>query len=125
MPLIVVVDEEHMFGSRNAKQSEKVLKNLNPKVEIRISATPLPSSLSSADDIYNVPREEVIKEEMIKDGITINANVKEGDEMVGENAYLLDLALAKWKELKEAYEKEGVRINPLLLIQLPMITLKP
>ena len=119
LPLIVVVDEEHMFGSRNAKQSEKVLKNLNPKVEIRISATPLPSSLSSADDIYNVPREEVIKEEMIKDGITINANVKEGDEMVGENAYLLDLALAKRKELKEAYEKEGVRINPLLLIQLP------
>ena len=39
--------------------------------------------------------------------------------MVGENAYLLDLALAKRKELKKAYEKEGVRINPLLLIQLP------
>ena len=119
LPLIVVIDEEHMFGSKNAKQSEKVLKNLNPKVEIRISATPLKSSLASANDLYVVPREDVIKEEMIKDGITINADVKEDVEMVGENAYLLDLAIAKRKELKEAYEKEGVRINPLLLIQLP------
>ena len=119
LPLIVVIDEEHMFGTKNAKQSEKVLKNLNPKVEIRISATPLKSSLASANDLYVVPREDVIKEEMIKDGITINADVKEDVEMVGENAYLLDLAIAKRKELKEAYEKEGVRINPLLLIQLP------
>lgn len=119
LPLIVVIDEEHMFGSRNAKQSEKVLKNLNPKVEIRISATPLPTSLTTADEIYNVPREEVIKEEMIKDGITINADVKEDAEMVGENAYLLDMAIAKCKEIKAAYEKEGTDINPLLLIQLP------
>lgn len=119
LPLIVVIDEEHMFGSRNAKQSEKVLKNLNPKVEIRISATPLKTSLAEAKDIVMVPREDVIKEEMIKDGITINAGVREDDGMVGENAYLLDLALAKRKEIKEAYEKEGVRINPLLLIQLP------
>lgn len=119
LPLIVVIDEEHMFGSRNAKQSEKVLKNLNPKVEIRISATPQKTSLAEAKEIVIVPREDVIREEMIKDGITINAGVREDDGMVGENAYLLDLALAKRKELKKAYEKEGVRINPLLLIQLP------
>ena len=119
LPLIVVIDEEHMFGSNTAKQSEKVLKRLNPKVEIRISATPKPSSLQTATDVYIVPREDVIKEEMIKNGITINADVKEEDDSMGENAYLLDLALAKRKEIKEAYEKEGVRINPLLLIQLP------
>lgn len=119
MPLIVVIDEEHMFSSRAAKQSEKVLKNLCPKLEIRISATPNPNSLAKADDMYIVPREEVIKEEMIKDGITINADVKEDAGMVGENAYLLDMAIAKRNEIKAAYEKEGVDINPLLLIQLP------
>ncbi len=119
LPLIVVIDEEHMYGTCTAKQSEKVLKNLNPKLEIRISATPSPSTMSAATDIYTVPREDVIKEEMIKDGITINADVREDGEMVGENAYLLDLAIAKRKELKEAYEKEGARVNPLLLIQLP------
>ena len=76
LPLIVVIDEEHMFGSRNAKQSEKVLKNLNPKVEIRISATPQKTSLAEAKEIVIVPREDVIREEMIKDGITINAGVE-------------------------------------------------
>lgn len=119
LPLIVVIDEEHLFGSRNAKQSEKVLRHLNPKVEIRISATPLKTTLAEANDVVIVPREDVIKEEMIKNGITINAGVKEDGSMVGENAYLLDLALAKRQEIKEAYAREGVRINPLLLIQLP------
>lgn len=119
MPLIVVIDEEHMFSSRAAKRSEKVLKNLCPKLEIRISATPNPNSLATADDVYVVPREEVIKEEMIKDGITINAGVSDDAEMVGENAYLLDMAIAKCREIKAAYEKEGAKINPLLLIQLP------
>lgn len=119
LPLIVVIDEEHLFGSRNAKQSEKVLRHLNPKVEIRISATPLKTSLAEAHDLVVVPREDVIKEEMIKNGITINADVKDDGSMVGENAYLLDLALAKRQEIKEAYEREGARVNPLLLIQLP------
>lgn len=119
LPLIVVIDEEHLFGSRNAKQSEKVLRQLNPKVEIRISATPLKTSLAEAHDLVVVPREDVIKEEMIKNGITINAGVTDDGSMVGENAYLLDLALAKRQEIKEAYEREGVRVNPLLLIQLP------
>ena len=119
LSLIVVIDEEHMFGSRNAKQSEKVLRQLNPKVEIRISATPLKTTWAEAQDLVVVPREEVIKEEMIKNGITINAGVTDAGSMVGENAYLLDLALAKRQEVKEAYEREGVRVNPLLLIQLP------
>ena len=44
IPIIVIIDEEHMFGSRNARKSEKVLSNICPKVEIRISATPLPES---------------------------------------------------------------------------------
>ncbi len=119
LPLIVIIDEEHRFTGSNATQSEKVLKNLNAKLELRISATPKPASMSGADDVVIIPREEVIKEEMIKDGITINADVREDDGMVGENAYLLDLALAKRQEIKEAYGREGVGINPLLLIQLP------
>ncbi len=68
MPVIVVIDEEHMFGGRAAKQSEKVLQNINPKLEIRISATPI----TSPDELVTVSRDRVIREEMIKDGITIN-----------------------------------------------------
>lgn len=115
MPVIVVVDEEHMFGGKNAKQSEKVLSSINPKLEIRISATPI----TSPDELVKVSRDSVIKEEMIKDGITINSSLSEINNGVGENEYLLDLAIAKRNDIKAAYKNIGVRINPLLLIQLP------
>lgn len=114
-PIIVVIDEEHMFGGRAARQSEKVLRNINPKLEIRISATPI----TSPDELVSVSREKVIEEEMIKDGITINPLLNGIDNGVGENEYMLDIALAKRNEIKAAYEALGVRINPLLLIQLP------
>ncbi|MGM9797005.1 MAG: DEAD/DEAH box helicase [Parabacteroides sp.] len=116
MRLLVVIDEEHLFGGRTAKQSEKVLKRLAAKVEIRISATPI---TVLPDALVTVPREEVIRAEMIKDGITINPGLREEETGLSENAYLLDLALQRRKEIKTAYEALGVRINPLLLIQLP------
>lgn len=116
MRLLVVIDEEHLFGGRTAKQSEKVLKRLAAKVEIRISATPI---TALPDALVTVPREEVIRAEMIKDGITINPGLREEETGLSEHAYLLDLALQRRKEIKEAYETLGIRINPLLLIQLP------
>lgn len=115
MSIIVVIDEEHFFAGRNAKQSENVLQKINPKVEIRISATPV----TSPDELVSVSRESVIKEEMIKDGITINPLVNTAANGLGENEYMLDLAVAKRNELKAAYETLGIHINPLLLIQLP------
>ena len=115
LPIIVIIDEEHMFGGRAAKQSEKVLKNINPKVEIRISATPI----TMPDAMVTVSREQVIKEEMIKDGITINPLVSDPESGLSENEYLLEQALAKREDIKAAYERLDRRINPLLLIQLP------
>lgn len=116
MRLLVVIDEEHRFNGLTAKQSEKVLQRLAAKVEIRISATPIPVM---ADALVKIPREEVIRAEMIKDGITINPGLREEETGLSEHAYLLDLALQRRREIKEAYEALGVRINPLLLIQLP------
>ena len=115
IPIVVVIDEEHMFSGRAAKQSEKVLRNINPKVEIRISATPI----TPPDEMVSVQRDAVIKEQMIKEGISINPSVSDPNSGMSENEYLLELALEKRNEVKAAYEKLGVRINPLLLIQLP------
>ena len=115
IPIVVVIDEEHMFSGRAAKQSEKVLRNINPKVEIRISATPI----TPPDEMVSIQRDAVIKEQMIKDGISINPSVSDPNSGMSENEYLLELALEKRNEVKAAYEKLGVRINPLLLIQLP------
>lgn len=115
MPVVVIIDEEHMFGGRNARKSEMVLQMIGPKIEIRISATPVTMSFQN----YEVRRKEVIEEEMIKKGIQLNPNVKSDKEqsMLTVNQRLLKKALDKRQELAEAYKEHD--INPLLLIQLP------
>ena len=119
IPIIVIIDEEHMFGSRNAKKSEKVLSKICPKVEIRISATPLSETTARAEEQVSVPRERVIAEQMIKKSVVLNPALKFNPMLGTLNQQLISLALKKREELADAYRKEGVNINPLLLIQLP------
>lgn len=116
LPIVVVVDEEHMYAGRTATQAQKVLKNINPKLEIRISATPNPQQ---ADAWIKVPREKVIREEMIKEGIIINPNIDVNSPQGSLNQLLLRHALDKRDEIAASYKKLGVGINPLLLVQLP------
>lgn len=115
VPIVVVIDEEHMFGGRNATKSEKVLKSINPKIELRISATPVTMSFQAVE----VRRSEVVAEEMIKKGVELNPNVRSSNEQssLTVNQQLLVKALKKRMELAKAYAEYG--INPLLLIQLP------
>ena len=116
LPIIVVIDEEHLFWSKSADKSAKVLQKINPKVEIRISATPKTGS----DHIVTVSREEVVKEEMIKKQVILNPDITKGYNDENElNIHLIQCALEKRRVLAEAYKKEGANINPLLLIQLP------
>ena len=116
IPIIVIIDEEHMFAGKLANKSEKVLKTINPKVEIRISATPV---TTRQDALVSVPREKVINEGMIKQGVVLNPALEFNDPNGSLNQHLVHLALKKREELAEAYRKIGVNINPLLLIQLP------
>lgn len=115
IPIVLVIDEEHMFGGKNAKKSEKVLATIQPKVEIRVSATPNPRDCQRVE----VPREKVIEEEMIKENIILNPALNFADPHGSLNQHLIWLALQKRQELAEAYKAIGVDINPLLLIQLP------
>lgn len=115
IPIVIVIDEEHMFGGKNAKKSEKVLATIQPKVEIRVSATP--QTLGELQ--VNVPREKVIEEEMIKENIVLNPALEFKDPHGSLDQHLIWLALEKRDELADAYKKLGVEINPLLLIQLP------
>lgn len=119
IPLVVIIDEEHMFGSRNAKKSEKVLGHIQPKVEIRISATPLPETMAKAKEIVTVAREKVIAEEMIKESVVLNPALNFNEALGSLNQHLIHLALQKREELAGVYKALGVNINPLLLIQLP------
>lgn len=116
LPIVVVIDEEHLFWSKSADKSAKVLQKINPKVEIRISATPKTNS----DHKVTVNREEVVSEQMIKKQVVLNPDITKGYNDENElNVHLIQCALEKRRLLAEAYQKEGAAINPLLLIQLP------
>lgn len=115
-PIVVIIDEEHLFWSKTADKSKKVLERINAKVEIRISATPKTQSYY----VVNVPRQVVVQEEMIKEGVILNPDVAKGYNSEEElNQHLIRKALEKRKQIADAYHKLGVNINPLLLIQLP------
>lgn len=117
LPIIAIIDEEHMFWSKTADKSGAVLDRINPTVELRISATP---KTVRFDEKVRVSRDKVIAAEMIKREVVLNPELDNGitDETTLNN-HLMKLALDKRDQLAEAYKKLGVNINPLLLIQLP------
>lgn len=116
IPIVCIIDEEHMFAGDNANKTERVLQQISPKVEVRISATP---KTLQPDCLVKVARTQVINEGMIKMGISLNPALK-GAKTDGElNMFLLDEALKKRQQLADAYKQLGININPLLLVQLP------
>ena len=115
-PIVAIIDEEHQFWLNTADKTADVLRRIMPRVEIRISATPKTKS----DYTVTIPREEVIKEQMIKERVILNPDIDKGfsdERELTQN--LIECALRKRNQLAEAYKKEGTNINPLLLIQLP------
>lgn len=118
--IVVIIDEEHlMAGGKTAEKAEQVLRNIRPKIEIRVSATLTDKSLRSPYRVL-IPREEVVKAQMIKKGVHLNPKIK-AEEQGGRDAdiVLLQKALEKRAEIEKAYEEQGSKIRPLLLIQLP------
>ncbi|MBR1543921.1 MAG: DEAD/DEAH box helicase family protein [Muribaculaceae bacterium] len=116
LPIVAVIDEEHMFWSKTADKSKQVLDNIDPAVEIRISATP------KTRTNYNVvvERKDVIEAEMIKKEVVLNPDITA--DMSKEhtlNEHLIKAALLKREQLAAAYKAMGSDVNPLLLIQLP------
>ena len=121
IPIVVIIDEEHEYAGKNAIKAQQFLAQIQPDVEIRISATPEYPDGDNYERIV-IDRSDVVKEEMIKKDVVLNPDVdtqKADDEGLGIEGYLLKLALLKREELKARYAKIGGVINPLLLIQLP------
>ncbi len=117
LPIVAIIDEEHMFWSKTADKSGAVLDRINPTVEIRISATP---KTMRFDEKVRIGRDKVIAAEMIKREVVLNPELNNGiNDETTLNNHLIKLALDKRDQLAEAYKKLGVNINPLLLIQLP------
>ena len=118
--IILILDEAHLFGTRGEK-AQKVLANIDAKIEIDVTATPHIRS----DYEVTIRRADVVKEQMIKKGVNLNpkltAVVQNGRDA---DLLLLQQALEKRAELAGKYKAAGTNINPLLLIQLPSDTQK-
>ena len=117
LPIVAIIDEEHMFWSKTADKSAAVLDRINPTVEIRISATP--KTLDAKEKVV-VYRKDVIAAEMIKKEVVLNPEIElDFSDELELNANLIHAALNKRNQIADAYKELGVEINPLLLIQLP------
>lgn len=117
LPIVAIIDEEHMFWSKTADKSAAVLDRINPAVEIRISATPKTANPKEKVTVY---RQDVIVAEMIKKEVVLNPEIELNfSDELELNANLIKAALDKRNQIAEAYKAVGSNVNPLLLIQLP------
>lgn len=117
LPIVAIIDEEHMFWSKTADKSAAVLDRINPAVEIRISATPKTANPKEKVTVY---RQDVIAAEMIKKEVVLNPDIELNfSDELELNANLIKAALEKRNQIAEAYKEVGSNVNPLLLIQLP------
>jgi len=119
--IILIVDESHYHDTEIADNLKDLM---GPKLTIEVSATP---EFKNANEIVEVPIEDVKIEGMIKKSVILNPNFKNllsGDSLKtaladGTEAMVLDEALKKRSEIFREYKDAGLNINPLLLIQLP------
>jgi len=121
--IILIIDEAHHHATSEISQG--LIHMIGPKLTIEMSATPV---LKDPDDMVSVAIEDVKREGMIKKGIILNDDfvnfIQEGKIQTqklsgGSEQLVIDAAMKKRQELVEAYKKEGVNVNPLVLIQLP------
>lgn len=128
--IVLLIDESHAYDSKLAEES--VIKTIEPKIIIKISATPFKNDSEKKDfyaqkgmgyaEIVEIKRESVIAEGLIKESIISQTeedimNYKVPDEDIEK--LLLTLAIEKQKHLREEWQKLGFNINPLVMIQLP------
>lgn len=114
--IVLIIDESH--HTAKSEKSRELIEVIGPKVTIEVSATPqLKENISEIEKVY---LSAVKAEEMIKSEIAVNPefmNLKIGPK--DSDTVVIEQALKKRRELVKLYEKEGVNINPLILIQLP------
>lgn len=112
--IFMLIDEEH----KNRETASEYIGNIQPKHILRISATPI----SKGDHNEIITDDEVIAAGLIAEGISINEGVSkaiEENNKLDDDLMLIDLADKKRKEIQAEYDKRGLNIRPLVIIQFP------
>lgn len=122
--IILIVDESHYYYW--SQDSQRLVTNtLHPKLILEVSATPrveppLEDVQNNDAGFVSIKFDSVVTEGMIKREIIINEefqHVQISDATADE--VVIETALKKQKQLRELYKKQGITINPLVIIQLP------
>ncbi len=111
---ILIIDEEHKHQTEKAQW---IIDKFEADKIIRTSATPK----SSSPDYENIQvnDEDVISQGLIVRNVELNPDGVDGDVVDNIVQYFLDFADDKRRQVKAEYEKLGLSINPLVLIQFP------
>ena len=112
--IFMIIDEEHKYRDT----ANEYVAKINPVHILRISATPV----TIADHVETISDDEVIGAGLIAAGISVNEGVSlaiQENNNLDDDLMLLELADKKRKEIKAEYEKLGINVNPLVVIQFP------
>lgn len=113
--IILIIDESHI--GHTADRTREIREIINADVVIEMSATPKNTQCNVK---VEVNPNDVIEQGMIKKELIINEGISEISKKESDSQNLiLKSSLVKREELKKLFEKEGVDINPLVLIQIP------
>lgn len=113
--IVLIMDEAHREA--DSKLAKEIVDDIAPKIIIRITAT---HKEDAANIDVDVRRDDVVNEGLIK--ASIKTQTREEFKAKGNedlDRYVLQLALNKREELKQLYVKQGIKVNPLLIVQLP------
>ena len=120
---VIIADESHrtFYGENSQKLVREVIK---PSLVIEASATPKFFDKNATTDTYRrikVVTEDVIESGLIKKQVLINKDIDSIADELDRDAIKTAIVagLKKRDELEKEYEKLGVRVNPLMTIQLP------
>lgn len=112
--IFMIIDEEHKY--RNT--ANDYVTKIGPVHVLRISATPI--TKDSHTEV--ISDSEVISSGLIASGISINNGLSkavEDNNKLDDDLLLLHLADEKRKEIQAEYDRLGLNIRPLVLIQFP------
>lgn len=130
LDLIVAIDEAHYGASKDALAIKNFLEDVRstlavaggkPFVTLEASATP--KLKMDVRYTYEVPRQKVIAEGLMRKRGLLNAGVDavlaNSDDVMEVEDALLEGAWRKRQELADLYNKAGSAYSPLLAVQIP------
>ena len=121
--IVMIIDESHKNVTESAYRD--VINPLNPRVIVKVSATPEKEPTASQVKNHQAGWVEVDIKDVIEEGLIKKEIVSQTEDDLKRynnqdlDKLMLDLAIDKRNQLIQDWAAFGAEINPLILIQLP------